>query len=185
MRNNTNYMETGVLSALELTAISPKRCSRISTQEPQLRRIGQAPKRRTATCCPAGQKDMTRVEFIVNILRLQGIEVGRATAEVKLKRRHIPGRFADRQAQSAVWPAGQDPAREAGLPDANLRTYDDTGWTMGLMSQAEVKEISDKACSTSGDPVDTHARAGEVKGIRAVTAVLDNGSNSLPLCAIT
>ena len=28
---------------------------------------------------------MTRVAFIVNMLRLQGIEVGRATAEVKLK----------------------------------------------------------------------------------------------------
>ena len=39
---------------------------------------------------PAGQPDMTRVAFIVNILRLQGIEVGRATAEVKLKEGTYP-----------------------------------------------------------------------------------------------
>ena len=31
------------------------------------------------------------------------------------------------------------------FPDASLRTYDDTGWTMGLMLQTEVKPIADKA----------------------------------------
>jgi hypothetical protein len=31
------------------------------------------------------------------------------------------------------------------FPDQNLRTYDDTGWTMGLMSHAEIKEIADKS----------------------------------------
>ena len=33
---------------------------------------------------PAGQHDMTRVERLVNLLRLQGIELGRAAAEVRL-----------------------------------------------------------------------------------------------------
>ena len=39
---------------------------------------------------PADQADMTRVAFIVNLLRLQGIEVGRTTAEVKLKEGTYP-----------------------------------------------------------------------------------------------
>ena len=33
---------------------------------------------------------MTRVAFIVNMLRVQGIEVGRATGEVKLKEGTFP-----------------------------------------------------------------------------------------------
>ena len=85
MRNNTNYMETGVLSALELTSGFPQTVlenfygkSRNSVESGKT----EAP---FGYVLPAGQKDMTRVAFIVNILRLQGIEVGRATAEVKLK----------------------------------------------------------------------------------------------------
>ena len=31
------------------------------------------------------------------------------------------------------------------FPDPNLRTYDDSGWTMGLAMMVDVKEIADKA----------------------------------------
>ena len=31
------------------------------------------------------------------------------------------------------------------FPDPNLRTYDDSGWTMGLAMLTDVKEIKDKA----------------------------------------
>jgi hypothetical protein len=67
------------------------------------------------------------------------------------------------------------------FPDPALRTYDDTAWTMGLMSQADVKEIDDKALLDAAvDPVDTMHVNGEVKGSGAWTAVIHNGSNSLP-----
>ena len=86
---------------------------------------------------PAGQRDMTRVAFIVNMLRLQGIEVGRATAEVKLKEGTFP-------AGSLIVKRNQPYGRLAKIllesriyPDPSLRTYDDTGWTMGLMTHAE------------------------------------------------
>ena len=64
---------------------------------------------------PAGQRDMTRVARLVNLLRMQGIEVGRATAEVKLKEGTFPAGSLHRQARSAVRPPRQDAAREAGL----------------------------------------------------------------------
>ena len=123
---------------------------------------------------------MTRVEFIVNILRLQGIEVGRATAEVKLKDGTFP-------AGSLVVKRNQPYGRLAKIllekqqyPDANLRTYDDTGWTMGLMSRADVREISDRALlDVPVEPVDTLHVNGEVKGLGMWTAVVDNGANSL------
>ena len=180
MRNNTNYMETGVLSALELTAGFPQTVlenfylkSRNSIESGGK----DAP---FGYVLPAGQKDMTRVAFIVNVLRLQGIEVGRATAEVKLR--------------EGAWPAGslivkrnQPYGRLAKIllekqnfPDPALNTYDDTGWTMGLMSHADVQEIADKAIlDVPVQPVATLVIAGTVKGEGPVTAVLHNGANSL------
>lgn len=145
MRNNTNYMETGVLSALQLTASFPKvilenfyRKSRNSIEAGKK----EAP---YGYVIPAGQRDMTRVASIVNILRIQGIEVGRTSAEIKLKEGSFPaGSFVIKRDQpygrlAKILLEKQD------FPDQNLRTYDDTGWTMGLMSHAEIKEIADKS----------------------------------------
>src|SRR5579863_4888974 len=144
IRNNTNYSETGVLSALELTASFSKTVlENFYLKSRNSVRSGE-------TEAPFGyvipvQNDMTRVAFIVNVLRLQGIEVGRATAEVKLKDGTFP-------AGSLVIKRNQPYGRLAKIllekqnyPDPALNTYDDTAWTMGLMSQADVKEISDKA----------------------------------------
>ncbi len=71
MRNNTNYMETGVLSALELTsAFSKTVLDNFYMKSRNSVKSGE-------TEAPFGyvlpvQPDMTRVAFIVNILRLQG-----------------------------------------------------------------------------------------------------------------
>ena len=101
MRNNTNFMETGVLSALQLTSEFPKivlenfyKKSRNSIEDGKT----NAPH---GFIIPA-QANMTGVEFLVNTLRLQGIEVGRLTSEVKLERRHVPRRRVRHQAGSAV-----------------------------------------------------------------------------------
>ena len=90
LRNNTNYMQTGVLSALELTAAFPKvvlenfyRKSRNSIEAGKK----DAP---FGYVIPAGGRDQTRVAWVVNILRMQGIEVGRATAEVTVKEGTFP-----------------------------------------------------------------------------------------------
>ena len=88
---------------------------------------------------------MTRVARLVNLLRMQGIEVGKANAEVKLKDGTFP-------AGSYVIKRDQPYGRLAKIllekqtyPDPVTRTYDDASWTMGMMSHAEVKEIGDKA----------------------------------------
>ena len=145
LRNNTNYMQTGVLSALELTAAFPKvvlenfyRKSRNSIEAGRK----DAP---FGYVIPAGGRDLTRVAWVVNILRMQGIEVGRATAEVKVKEGAFPaGSFIVKRDQ----PYGRLAKillEKQNFPDPNLRTYDDTGWTMGLMTHTEVREIADKA----------------------------------------
>jgi hypothetical protein len=178
MRNNTNYMETGVLSALELTANFSKTVLE-NFYKKSLHSIEsgstEAP---YGYIFPSSQKDMTRVAFIVNIMRLQGIEAGRTTAEVKLSDGTFP-------AGSIVIKRNQPYGRLAKIlmekqnfPTDATTTYDDTGWSMGMMSQAEVKEISDKAVlDVAVQPIDTMAVTGEVKGTGPLTAVLDNGSN--------
>ena len=162
MRNNTNYMQTGVLAALQLTSRrSRKSCSRTSTQEPELdrsRQEGRAARLRH----PAGQKDMTRVALLVNLLRVQGIEVGRAEGRGQARRtaRSPPGSFVIKRDQpygrlAKILLEKQD------FPDANLRTYDDTGWTMGLMLQADVKAIADKAMlDVAVEPVNARRETG-------------------------
>ncbi|MGE0881967.1 MAG: M14 family zinc carboxypeptidase [Blastocatellales bacterium] len=180
MRNNTNYMQTGMLSALQLTSQFPKvvlenfyKKSRNSIEDGK----SNAP---YGFIIPE-QENMTGVEFIVNTLRLQGVEVGRLTAEVKLKE----GTFA---AGSFVVKRDQPYGRLAKIllekqnfPDPGLRTYDDTGWTMGLMAQTPVIEIADKeVLNVKAENIDRLAVKGEIKGSgSALYAVLNYGSNNL------
>lgn len=182
MRNNTNYMQTGVLSALQLTSSFPKvilenfyRKSRNSIESGK-----KDPPH--GYVIPAGQRDMTRVARMVNILRVQGIEIGRANAEIKVKEGTFP-------AGSLVIKRDQPYGRLAKIllekqefPDQNLRTYDDTGWTMGLMSHAEVKEIADKSIlDVAVQPVDLLDLKGAISGnqIAGAYAIPHYGSNNM------
>ena len=84
---------------------------------------------------------------------MQGIEVGRATGELKLSDGTYPaGSYVIKRDQ----PYGRLAKillEKQNFPDADLRTYDDTGWTMGLMLQADVKPTADKAVlDVAGDP---------------------------------
>ena len=179
MRNNTNYMETGVLSALEFTAgFSKTVLENFYLKSRNSVKSGE-------TEAPYGyvlpvQPDMTRVAFIVNVLRLQGIEVGRATAEVKLHDGTFPAGSLIVKRNQPYGRLAKILLEKQNFPDPALTTYDDTGWTMGLMSHAQVNEIADKAVlDVPVQPVDTLKIAGTVKGSGPVTAVLDNGSNFL------
>jgi hypothetical protein len=180
MRNNTNYMESAVLAGLELTAGFSKTVlenfylkSRNSIESGSK----DAP---YGYVFPSNQKDLTRVAFIVNLLRKQGIEIGEATGEFKIGATTYP-------AGSLVLKRNQPYGRLAKIllekqnfPTDAQTTYDDTGWTMGMMSHAKVDEIADKAIlDVPVKNVDVYAPRGEVKGSGGVTAILHNGSNNL------
>ncbi len=180
IRNNTNFMQTGVLSALQLTSQFPK----IILENFYKKSINSIESGKNEA--PHGfvippQKDMTRVELLVNLLRLQGIEVGRATAEIKVKEGAFPaGSFVVKRDQ----PYGRLARillEKQKFPDPSLRTYDDTGWTMGLMLHTEVSEIADKAIlDAQTTPVDRLSIKGELKSGSAVAyAILNHGSNKL------
>ena len=103
----------------------------------------------------------------MRILRVQGIEIGQATAEFKMgdatypagsyviKRDQPYGRLAKNLLEKQVY------------PDTRLTTYDDSGWTMGLLMAVDVKEIADAAVlKVPTTPVTTVVRAREGRGQR-------------------
>ena len=180
LRNNTNYGETGVLTALQYTSAFP---NVILENFYQKSRNSVDAGRKDAVAgyvIPAGQRDMTRVAVLVNMLRMQGIEVGRATGEVKLKEGTFP-------AGSYVVKRDQPYGRLAKIllekqvyPDATTRTYDDASWTMGMMSHTDVKEIGDKAVlDVAVTPVADVKLAGTVTGAGSTFAVAHYGSNNM------
>jgi hypothetical protein len=145
MRNNTNYSETGVLTALELTSSMPQIVlnnfylkSRNSIRSGET----EAP---YGFVLPSDQQDPTRVAFVIGQLRMQGIEVGRANSEIKVKDATYP-------AGSLVIKCNQPYGRLAKIllgkqvdPDPELMTYDDSAWTMSLMTHTKILPIADKS----------------------------------------
>jgi len=101
-RNNTNYMQTGVLSALQLTAMFPNLVLEnfyVKTRNSIAAGRAVAP---YGYVIPA-QLDMTRAAELVNILRIQGIEVGQTTASIRVGTDTFP---ADRTSSRAASPTG-------------------------------------------------------------------------------
>jgi Zinc carboxypeptidase len=180
LRNNTNYGETGVLTALQYTSAFP---GVILENFYQKSRNSIDTGRKEAVAgyvIPAGQRDPTRIAVLVNMLRMQGIEVGKARSDVKLKEGAFP-------AGSYIVKRDQPYARLAKIllekqvyPDASLRTYDDASWTMGMMAHVEVKEISDKSVlDVTVDPVTDVKLAGSASGAGSMFAVAHFGSNNM------
>ncbi|MBP1634167.1 MAG: Zinc carboxypeptidase [Acidobacteria bacterium] len=183
LRNNVNYGETALLSALELAARFQKvllenfyRKSRNAVDEGSRR----AP---YAFVIPAGQRDMTRVAFLCGVLRTQGVEIGRTRSAVTLKEGSIPAGSLVIRLDQPYGRLAKILLEKQDFPDPNLRTYDDSGWTMGLMTHAEVTPVADKAIlDVALDPVDRLTVSGRVDGPGAGDgwiAALANGSSNL------
>lgn len=184
MRNNTNYMETGILSALQLASSFPQIVLE-NFYKKSLNSVnaGQS-KAPYAYVIPAGQKDQSKVKFVVDILRMQGIEVGQATAPVTVKEGSYP-------AGSLIVKLNQPYGRLArtflrlqdNYPDENLTTYDDAAWTMGLMTHTKIVEIADKSvlgvATTPVSSFELHGTAGQAGP--GGYLVLDNGSVNLSI----
>jgi Zinc carboxypeptidase len=179
-RNNANYMQTGVLSGLQLTAMLPNLVLENFYQK--TRNAIESGK----NDAPFGfvipvQRDMTRAAELVNILRVQRIEVGRATREIKVSDgTFLAGSYVIKRDQPYGRLAKNLLERQS-YPDPNLRTYDDSGWTMGLAMLVDVKEIKDKAIlSVPATPVDVATAPGKMSGAgSAGIAVAHYGSNNM------
>ncbi len=185
IRNSINYAESAVLSALELTSTVPS-----MVVENYYRKASNAVNRGAdraphAFVIPAGQGDQTKVDRVANLLRLQAIEVGRATSEVSVSEGTFPAGSYVVKLNQPYGPLAKTLLEKQIYPDASLNTYDDSAWTMGLASDVEVKTIDDKSILDAGtEPLTADATwrgtiTGTADGGGGVFAVRHNGALNL------
>jgi hypothetical protein len=179
-RNNTNYMQTGVLSGLQLTSMFPNLVVENFYKKTQNSIDAGKADSPYGFVIPV-QRDMTRVAALVNILRIQRIEIGQAAAEIKLSDGTFPAGSYVIKRDQPYGRLAKNLLEKQVFPDPNLRTYDDSGWTMGLAMLTEVKEIKDKAIlDVKTTPVKDVALKGKVVGAgTAGLAVAHYGSTNM------
>ena len=179
-RDNTNYSETGVLSSLQLAAMFPATIvenfyikSKHSIEDGQ-------------TKAPYGfvipvQREMTKAAELVRILRVQGIEVGQATSEIKIGDATYPAGSYVIKRDQPYGRLAKNLLEKQQYPDTRLTTYDDSGWTMGLLMLVDVKEINDAAIlKVQTTAVKQVALKGRIAGTgTAGLAVAHFGSNNM------
>lgn len=143
MRNNTNYMQTGVLTALEYASSFPRVIVENFYRKSRNAIEAGRTKPPHAFIVPAGHPDRTRVDLFVSLLRRQGIEVGLTTEELVLEDgRYAPGALVIKCDQP-YGPLARTLLDPPPFPGGDLRTYDDTGWAMGRMLHLDVKATAD------------------------------------------
>jgi hypothetical protein len=179
-RNNTNYMQTGVLSALQLTSMFPNLIVENFAKKTQ-NSIDSGKNDPPHGYVIPVQRDMTRVATLVNILRIQRIDIGQATSEFKTSDGTLPAGSYIIKRDQPYGRLAKNLLEKQSFPDPNLRTYDDSGWTMGLAMLTDVKEIKDKAIlDVKTTPVKEVVLKGKVTGKgTAGLAVAHYGSTNM------
>ena len=204
MRNNTNYSQTAALSALQLASSHPHVILENFYRKSQNAVEDGKTNPPHGWVIPSGQRDMTRVTRMVNLLLRQGVEVGRADGELTFEGARTDDGDALDADPGDDEPASEDQTYPAGsyvikrdqpygrlakimlerqaFPDDDLRTYDDTGWTLGLMQHAEVHAIDDSAVlDVPVEPIAAARDIGRVAGGEATYghAVAHYGSTNM------
>jgi zinc carboxypeptidase len=151
-RDNTNFMETGVLSGLQLTSMFPQLVLEnfyIKTRNSLEAGSKQAP---YGYVFPV-QRDMTKVATLINILRAQGIEVGLLSAPVKIGTETFPTGSYLVKLNQPYGRLAKNLLEKQDYPDPALTTYDDSGWSMGFAFNVDVREIKDSTILTAAAPL--------------------------------
>jgi hypothetical protein len=179
-RNNTNYMETGVLSALQLTSMFPNLILEnfyVKTKHSLEAGSNAAP---YAYVIPV-QRDMTRISTLLGILRAQGIEVGYLNAETTAGTEKFPVGSYVVKLNQPYGRLAKNLFERQDYPDPALTTYDDSGWSMGYAFNLDIKEVDDKSILNAPT---TLIKTAEIRGKMvgsgtAGIAVAHMGSNNM------
>ncbi len=181
IRNSVNYAVSGVLTALELTSQFPRMVvENFYKKSTNAVRSGQT-KPPHAFIIPGGQPDLTQVDRVVNLLRRQAIEVHRVSVESKAAKETLPAGSYLIRLNQPYGRLAKTLLEKQTYPDQNLRTYDDSAWTMGLASHIEIKAVDDKAVLDVPATLLTAdvVTGGTVAGAGRVFVVKHNGSLNL------
>jgi hypothetical protein len=183
IRNSVNYAQTGVLTALELASKFPTMVVENFYKKSANGVAAGSNKPPHGFVIPAGQRDQTQVDRVVNLLRRQAIEVHQASSPITVKEGTFPAGSYVVKLNQPYGRLAKTLIEKQTYPDAALTTYDDSAWTMPLANNIEVQTIEDKsilevsAALLSADVVTKGAVSGE--GRTGVFAVKHNGSLNL------
>lgn len=145
IRNSVNYAQTGVLTALELASTFPSMLVE-NFYRKSLNGVAAGHERAPhGFVIPAGQRDQTQVDRVVNLLRRQAIEVHRTTSDITVKDGTFPAGSYIVKLDQPYGRLAKTLLEKQTYPDPALNTYDDSAWTMPLANNIEVKTIEDKA----------------------------------------
>ncbi len=144
MRNNTNYMQTGAIASLEMVAENSRlfldNFYRKGVRAMERGR-GQPP---YAFHIPAEQRDPDAARQLIDILRLQGIEVGVVTEDTKLDEHELAEGDLIVSSEQPFGPLARNLLMKQEFPeDAEHSPYDDVAWTLGLLLGVETNRIDD------------------------------------------
>jgi len=182
MRDNTNYAETGVLNSLQFVSTFPQVIVEnfyVKSRNALNAGTKEAP---YGFILPSDQEDPTRVAFVIHILRMQGIEVGRTRAAIKLSDGIYPAGSLVVKTNQPYGPLAKTLLQKQVDPDPELTTYDDSAWTMSLMTNTVIKPTDDIAVqAVAVDPVQQYDPEGTLKDVAAaaVYAIADHGSPNM------
>jgi hypothetical protein len=145
LRNNTNYMQSGVLASLSLVARNGRTLLENFWQKGYNSRqkgLSEAP---YAWIMRADQAGKDRLAYLINQLQRHKIEVHRATKQIEVEEGIFKeGDFVVRLDQ----PYGnfaRNLLRITKFPkEAEHRPYDDVSWTLGKVYRVDTIEIKDK-----------------------------------------
>lgn len=183
LRDNTNYMETGVLAALQYAARNaPEMLWSFWRRGQSALRRGREEKP-FAVAIPEAQDDRRRLARLVNLLREHGIEVGRATAGFKTAEGELPaGTYLVRLDQPyRGWALDLLLPQKYPIDKAPYPAYDDVAWSLPESLGVAVKAIEDPAVrDVAAAPVTQPVSyAGRVRGQGPVYLLRDQGQEAL------
>jgi hypothetical protein len=169
LRNNTNFMQTGLLLALQYVAEHGDALLR-NFYRKGLRQVERGRREAPhAYAIPAAQPRAREAANLANLLRRQGVEVHRLTAPVTIETGREDAEEADAGAGDESEAEPGDAPRELAAGDWIVRLdqpyhvvarqilgiqnypegepipYDDTGWTLSLLRNVEAIEVADSA----------------------------------------
>ncbi|MCX6569119.1 MAG: M14 family zinc carboxypeptidase [Candidatus Aminicenantes bacterium] len=182
LRDNTNYMESGCLAALDYTAKNAKEMLRDFYRKGYnswQKGVKGGP---YAFAIPADQGDRRRVADMVELLLAHRIEVSRAAAPFKVTEGEFPaGTYVVRLDQPYRGYAADLLSPQAFPPDAPFEPYDDVSWSLPVHYGLEAKRIDDaKIAEAQLTPVAAGFDIqGKVDGAGPVFLLKDTGQESV------
>ncbi len=185
LRNNTNYMESGVLAALGFAARNRRELLESFWNKGNRSLEKGKTEAPYAWIFPPAQRDSGRLAYLVDQLRAHRIEVHRLSAD-----------FIADGAGGKTWPAGSyvvrmdQPYRNAAInfleeqkfpADEPNEPYDDVAWTWPLLYGVDGSPVKDRKVLDAGmEPVTSAAPlAGSVEGTGDLFLLKDTGQTAL------